>query len=99
MTYNFYNKKKKKIKSIEVGITSQDNLRIVETEKNKYDILANEVGLLYKANSKIIANIITWDGVVTKYHSNILKYLNITATIEAYIQYRSNEENARNHFI
>ncbi|KAF7684174.1 hypothetical protein TCON_0635 [Astathelohania contejeani] len=27
-----------------------------------------------------------WDGVVTKYHRNYLKELNITPTIEAYIQ-------------
>ncbi|KAF7684731.1 hypothetical protein TCON_0104 [Astathelohania contejeani] len=28
----------------------------------------------------------TWDGVVTRYHRNYLKKLNITPTIEAYIQ-------------
>ncbi|KAF7682438.1 hypothetical protein TCON_2335, partial [Astathelohania contejeani] len=66
---------------------SQDNLQIVETEKKrKYDLLANELGLLYKAKTKIIPYVMTWDGVVTKYHRNYFKELNITHTIEAYIQ-------------
>ncbi|TBU12442.1 hypothetical protein CWI38_0755p0040, partial [Hamiltosporidium tvaerminnensis] len=42
-------KKKNKITLIEVGITSQDSLQIVETEKfRKYDLLANELGLIYR---------------------------------------------------
>ncbi|KAF7683116.1 hypothetical protein TCON_1679 [Astathelohania contejeani] len=62
-------------------------LQIVETEKKrKYDPLANELGLLYKAKNKIIPYVMTWDGVVTKYRRNYLKELNITPTIEAYIQ-------------
>ncbi|TBU13679.1 hypothetical protein CWI38_0364p0020 [Hamiltosporidium tvaerminnensis] len=41
-------KKKNKITLIEVGITSQDSLQIVETEKlRKNDLLANELGLIY----------------------------------------------------
>ncbi|KAF7683314.1 hypothetical protein TCON_1467 [Astathelohania contejeani] len=52
----------------------------------KYDLLANELGLLYKANTKIILYVMTWNCVVTKYHRNYLKELNITPTIEAYIQ-------------
>ncbi|KAF7684706.1 hypothetical protein TCON_0091 [Astathelohania contejeani] len=72
---------------VEVGITTQDNLQTVETEKKrKYDILANELGLLYKSKTKIIPYVMTWDGVVTKYHRNDLKELNITFIIEAYIQ-------------
>ncbi|KAF7684427.1 hypothetical protein TCON_0390, partial [Astathelohania contejeani] len=55
-------------------------------KKRKYDLLANELGLLYKAKTKIIPYVMTWDGVVTKYHRNYLKELNITTTIEAYIQ-------------
>ncbi|TBU07644.1 hypothetical protein CWI36_0247p0020 [Hamiltosporidium magnivora] len=44
-------KKKNKITHIEVGITSQDSLQIVETEKiRKYDLLANELGLIYKCS-------------------------------------------------
>ncbi|KAK1350385.1 hypothetical protein LUQ84_000623 [Hamiltosporidium tvaerminnensis] len=42
-------KKKNKITLIKVGITSQDSLQIVETEKlRKYDLLANYLGLNYK---------------------------------------------------
>ncbi|TBU12947.1 hypothetical protein CWI38_0577p0020 [Hamiltosporidium tvaerminnensis] len=47
--------KKYKITLIEVGITSQDSLQIVETEKlRKYDLLANELGLIYKCSVEII---------------------------------------------
>ncbi|KAF7683979.1 hypothetical protein TCON_0823 [Astathelohania contejeani] len=82
-----YDEKENEIILVEVGITSQDNLRIVETEKKrKYDLLANELSLLYKAKTKIIPYVMTWDGVVTKYRRNYLKELNITPTIEAYIQ-------------
>ncbi|KAF7679677.1 hypothetical protein TCON_2519, partial [Astathelohania contejeani] len=82
-----YDKKENEIILVEVGITSQDNLQIVETEKKrKYDLLANEFGLLYKAKTKIIPYVMTWDGVVTKYHRNYLKELNIINTMEAYIQ-------------
>ncbi|KAF7675364.1 hypothetical protein TCON_2718 [Astathelohania contejeani] len=69
-----YDKKEKKIILVEVGKTCQNNLQIVETEKKrKYDILANELGLLYKAKTKIIFYVMTWDGVVTEYHRNYLK--------------------------
>ena len=38
-----YDKKRKEIIFIEVGVTSQDQLSIVENEKKrKYDVLANE---------------------------------------------------------
>ena len=42
-------KKRREIILIEVGITSQDRLQTVETEKKrKYDILANKLGSEYK---------------------------------------------------
>ncbi|KAF7683038.1 hypothetical protein TCON_1752 [Astathelohania contejeani] len=71
---------------VEIGITSQDNLQQVEVEKKKYDHLANELGILYKAKTKIIPYVLTWEGVVTKYHRSYLKELGITPQIEAYIQ-------------
>ncbi|TBU12064.1 hypothetical protein CWI38_0914p0040 [Hamiltosporidium tvaerminnensis] len=72
-------KKKNKITLIEVGITSQDSLQIVETEKlRKYDLLANDV--------EIIPYVMTWDGIVTKYHKSHLKRLEIPMNVEAYIQ-------------
>ncbi|TBU10366.1 hypothetical protein CWI38_1817p0010 [Hamiltosporidium tvaerminnensis] len=71
-------KKKNKITLIEVGITSQDSLQIVETEKlRKYDLLANELGLIYRCSVEIILYVMTWDGIVTKYHKSHLKGLEI----------------------
>ncbi|TBU06026.1 hypothetical protein CWI38_2657p0020, partial [Hamiltosporidium tvaerminnensis] len=72
-------KKKNKITHIEVGITSQDLLQI-------YDLLANELGLIYKCSVEIIPYVITWDGIVTKYHKTYLKRLQIPMNVEAYIQ-------------
>ncbi|KAF7684412.1 hypothetical protein TCON_0394 [Astathelohania contejeani] len=84
-----YDKKENEIISVEVGITSQNNLQIVEIEKKrKYDFLVNKLGLLYKAKTKIIPYVMEWDNVVTKYYRNYLKELNTIPTIEAYIQSR-----------
>ncbi|KAF7681000.1 hypothetical protein TCON_2385 [Astathelohania contejeani] len=71
-------KRENEIILVVVSITSQDNLQIVETEKKrKYDLLTNELGLLYKAKTKIVPYVMTWDGVVTKYHRNYFKELNL----------------------
>ncbi|TBT97265.1 hypothetical protein CWI39_3063p0010, partial [Hamiltosporidium magnivora] len=76
-----------KITLIEVGITSQDSLQIVETEKlRKYDLLANELGLIFKCSVEIIPYVMTWDGIVTKYHKTYVKRLQIPMNVEAYIQ-------------
>ncbi|TBU06280.1 hypothetical protein CWI38_2605p0010, partial [Hamiltosporidium tvaerminnensis] len=80
-------KKKNKITDIEIGITSQDSLQIVETEKlRKYNLLANDLGLIYKCSVEIIPYVMTWDGIVTKYHKSHLKRLEIPMNVEAYIQ-------------
>ncbi|TBT98506.1 hypothetical protein CWI36_2359p0020, partial [Hamiltosporidium magnivora] len=80
-------KRKNKITDIEVEITSQDSLQIVETEKlRNYDLLANELDLIYKFFVKIIPYVMTWDGIVTKYHKSHLKRLEILMNVEAYIQ-------------
>ncbi|EQB61450.1 hypothetical protein NAPIS_ORF00970 [Vairimorpha apis BRL 01] len=80
-------KKNKEILIVEVGITNQDLLTIVENEKlRKYDILANELGLIYKSKTKIILYVMTWDGVVTTYHKRYIKELGIQPSLEAYIQ-------------
>ncbi|KAF7681018.1 hypothetical protein TCON_2368 [Astathelohania contejeani] len=82
-----YHKRENEIILVEVGMRSQDNFQIVETEKKrKYDLLAKELGLLYKAKTKIITYVMKWDNVVTKYHRNYLKKLNLYSTIEAYFQ-------------
>ena len=48
-----FDKKKKEITLIEIGVTNQDLLQTVETEKTrKYDILANELSNMYKCKTK-----------------------------------------------
>ena len=80
-------KKRKQITLIEIGITSQSQLKTVETEKKrKYDILANNMGQMHKMKTKIIPWVMTWDGIVTKLHRQYLKDLGINSTIEAYMQ-------------
>lgn len=83
-----HDKKRKEIIIIEVGITSQDQLQIVENEKKrKYDILANELGALHKCRTRIIPYVLTWDGIVTKFHKTYSREIGLTTKIEAYIQY------------
>lgn len=82
-----FDKKKKEILIVEVGITNQDRLTIVENEKlRKYDLLANELGLIHKSRTRIVPYVMTWDGVVTKYHKKYIRELEIQPTLEAYIQ-------------
>ena len=71
-----------------MGITSQDQLQTVESEKKrKYDILANEMGAMHKCKTKIIPFVLTWDGIVTKFHKTYCKEIGITKKIQAYTQY------------
>ncbi|KAI4293385.1 hypothetical protein PAPHI01_2659, partial [Pancytospora philotis] len=63
---------------IEVGITSQDQLQTVETEKaHKYDLLAGEIGMMYKCSVRVVPYVMTWDGVVTKCHKKYLRELDV----------------------
>ncbi|TBU20067.1 hypothetical protein CWI38_0138p0040 [Hamiltosporidium tvaerminnensis] len=67
-----------RITLIEVRITSQDSFQIVKTEKlRKYDLLTNELGLIYKCSVEIIPYVMTWYGIVTKYHKSHIKRLEI----------------------
>ena len=69
-----HDKKRKEIIIIEVGITSQDRLQIVENEKaKKYDFFANELGAMHKCKTRIIPYVMTWDGIVNKNTFKILK--------------------------
>ena len=84
-----HDKKRHEITLIEVGITNQDLLQTVEVEKcRKYDLLAGELGQMYKCKTKIIPYVVSWDGIVTSYHKKYIKELGITKNIEAYIQSR-----------
>ncbi len=83
-----HDKKRREIIIIEVGITSQDQLQIVESEKKrKYDVLANEMGSMHNCKTRIIPYVMTWDGIVTKYHSAYSKEIGLTTRVQAYIQY------------
>jgi len=83
-----HDKKKKEIIIIEVGITSQDQLQKVENEKSrKYDVLSKELSAMHNCKSRIIPYVLTWDGIVTKFHSKYSKEIGLTTRIEAYIQY------------
>lgn len=76
-----------KITLVEVGITSQDRLKTKETEKyRKYDILAKELSSMYKCEVDIIPFVITWDGIVTKYHKKHVGKIGIDNKTRAYIQ-------------
>jgi len=82
-----YDKKRKEITLIEVGITNLDLLTQVENEKTrKYDLIANEVALSYKCKVKIIPYVMTWEGLVTKYHKKHRNEIGISLKTEAYIQ-------------
>ena len=82
-----YDKKRKEITLIEVGITNLDLLTLVENEKlRKYDLVANELALTYKCKVKIIPYVMTWEGLVTKYHKKHRNEIGIQPKTEVYIQ-------------
>ena len=84
-----FDKIKNEIILIEVGITNQDIINTVENEKRrKYDLLANELSLMYKCNVKVIPYVMTWDGVVSTYHKKYSNEIGIPEIVEAYIQTR-----------
>ena len=64
-----------------------DLLTQVENEKTrKYDLIANEIALTYKCKVKIIPYVMTWEGLVTKYHKKHRNEIGISTKTEAYIQ-------------
>ncbi|KAI5175433.1 hypothetical protein PAEPH01_2147 [Pancytospora epiphaga] len=44
---------------------------------HKYDVLANKLGQEYGCRTRIIPYVMTWDGVVTKYHRRHSKDIGI----------------------
>ena len=67
---------------------SQDQLTNVENEKKrKYDVLANEMGAMHNCKTRIIPYVLTWDGIVTKYHKTYAKEIGLTTKIQSYIQF------------
>ncbi|MGL5714005.1 MAG: hypothetical protein ACRCX2_13370 [Paraclostridium sp.] len=82
-----WDKKKNEITLIEVGITNQDLINQVENEKKrKYDLLAGELSLIHKCKVNIIPYVLTWEGIVTKYHRKYAREIGTTKQIEAYVQ-------------
>ncbi|XP_029655289.1 uncharacterized protein LOC115228998 [Octopus sinensis] len=72
---------------IEVGITCLDRLTTVEVEKKrKYDLLANELGLMHGCKVFVIPCVMTWEGIVSKYHKGYLRQLGVDRYIQAYMQ-------------
>ena len=82
-----FDKKLRKITIIEVGVTNRDILKQVEVNKyRKYQQLVNELGVMYKMETKIIPYVITWDGFVSIFHTRHIKELGLPATVRGYIQ-------------
>ncbi|KAM0679261.1 hypothetical protein BDAP_000128 [Binucleata daphniae] len=80
-------RKKNEITLIEVGITNLDLLTQVENEKmRKYDLIANELSMIYKCKVKILPYVMTWEGIVTKYHKKYSREIGIQPKTQAYIQ-------------
>ena len=53
----------------------------------KYDVLAKEMGAMHGCKTRIIPYVMTWDGIVTRFHGKYSKEIGLTTKIEAYIQY------------
>ncbi|TBU06274.1 hypothetical protein CWI38_2607p0020, partial [Hamiltosporidium tvaerminnensis] len=54
--------------------------------KKKNKLTHIELALIYRCSVEIIPYVMTWDGIVTKYHKSHLKRLEIPMNVEAYIQ-------------
>ena len=50
-------------------------------------MLANEMGAMHKCKTRIIPYVLTWDGIVTKFHKSYAKEIGLTAKIQSYIQF------------
>ncbi|KAM0688182.1 hypothetical protein COBT_000559 [Conglomerata obtusa] len=49
-------------------------------------MLANELWMIYKCKTRTVPYVIAWDGLVTKFHKQYCRLLEIPAETEAYIQ-------------
>ena len=52
----------------------------------KYDLIAKELSTINKCKVNIIPYVMTWEGLVTKYHQKHVKNIGIQPKVEAYIQ-------------
>ncbi|XP_029654712.1 uncharacterized protein LOC115228214 [Octopus sinensis] len=53
---------------------------------HKYDILASELEIIYKAKVKILPIVITWDAITSKYFKIYMDLIGIKDSVLAYIQ-------------
>ena len=71
-----------------ICVLSHFKLQKVENEKaRKYDVLAKEMSAMHNCKSRIIPYVMTWNGIVTRFHSKYSKEIGLTTKIETYIQY------------
>ncbi|TBU12319.1 ADP-ribosylation factor [Hamiltosporidium tvaerminnensis] len=68
------------------AIQGPNNPNPLERLVPAFEWIGNTLGLIYKCSVEIIPYVITWDGIVTKYHKTYLKRLQIPINVEAYIQ-------------
>jgi hypothetical protein len=52
----------------------------------EYDLLTNELFLIYKCRTRTVPYVITWDGIVTKYQKSYIEVLWMPTEAEAYAQ-------------
>ena len=45
------------------------------------------MGAMHNCKTRIIPYVITWDGIVTKFHKSYAKEIGLTTKIESYIQF------------
>ena len=45
------------------------------------------MGAMHNCKTRIIPYVLTWDGIVTKFHKSYTKEIGLTAKIESYIQF------------
>ena len=50
-------------------------------------MLANELGAMHNCKTRIIPYVLTWDGIVTKFHKSYSKEIGLTDSIQSYIQF------------
>ncbi|TBU11092.1 hypothetical protein CWI38_1390p0010, partial [Hamiltosporidium tvaerminnensis] len=63
---------------------NRPDIFILDKKQNRITLI--ELGLIYKCSVELIPYVMTWDGIVTKYHKSHLKRLEIPMNVEAYIQ-------------
>ena len=107
-----HDKKKGEIILIEVGITSQEQLRVLRNIiMRKYEVFSKKLGLAYNCRTTVIPYVISWDGNINKFPVYWAKRIGLTANVESSIQSivlrknledvsnvyrRNNEENIQN---